>query len=717
MGEANTSQGGPSIRVQRRPDKVAMVILDHPTKPVNTLSLALVKEVRAEMTELLEDPEVKALVLVSAKKDTFIAGADLKVLQQAQTAEEVSQLSREGNELLSALAASSKPVVAAVHGAALGGGLEVALACDYILASDDPATVLGQSEVMLGLLPAGGGTQRVIRRTGLPAGLPLLLTGRRLRARRAYRLGLVDALTTPGGIAETGARAALALAEGRLKRRRRKKRLPERLCALAPVRDFVLKKARQQVMAKTRGNYPAPPAILDCVQTGLKKGIEAGLALESQYFGELAMTPQSRALVWLFHATTGLKKQRLSQPPRKVGRLGIVGGGFMGAGIASVSVGICPVTVRDLAPKSLAACAGQVDRGLAKQLRSGAIRSLERDRRRSGLCLSNRAEDLAGCDLIIEAVFEELDLKRKVLAQCEEMMAEGAVFASNTSALPIAEIAAGARMPERVLGMHYFSPVPKMPLLEVVVPDGCAEWAVATALKFGQQQGKTVIMVKDRPGFYTSRILGALLGEAMTLVEQGARIEDLDRAAKDFGFPVGPMALLDEVGLEVVAHVSRDLARAFAAQGVSANAGLLAMTGKGFKGRKNNQGFYVYPPKGSKAKKRPNQAVYAFFGGGERRDFKPGELGGHLALAMVNEAARCLDQGVIDSPLTGDVGAVLGLGFPPFIGGPFHYIDAQGADAVLGRLQELAAERGPRFAPAQALADIAAAGKKFFPAW
>ncbi|MBU4563221.1 MAG: enoyl-CoA hydratase/isomerase family protein [Proteobacteria bacterium] len=704
-----------AIRIEKRPDGVAMVVLDHPTKPVNTLSVGLVEEVGQKMTGLLQDPAVKAVVLVSAKKDTFIAGADLDILQQATTAEEVSRLSREGNALLSAIAASPKPVVAAVHGAALGGGLEVALACSYILASDDPLTVLGQAEVMLGLLPAGGGTQRLIKRTGLIAGLPLLLTGQRVRAKKAYRLGLVDALTTPGGIAETGARAALALADGSLKQRTRKKRLMEKLTALPPMRDQVLKKARQAVMAKTRGNYPAPPAILDCAETGLKKGMAAGLALESHYFGELAMSQASRSLVWLFHATTGLKKQKVAERPIKVNRLGIVGGGFMGAGIASVSLGLCPVTVRDLDPRALAGCAKEVEGWLAKLLRSEAIRPLERDRRRSNLQLSTEAGTLAGCELIIEAVFEKLDLKQKVLAQCEELADERTVFASNTSALPIGDIAAQAKHPERVVGMHYFSPVPKMPLLEIVVPDGCAPWAVATALKFGQKQGKAVILVKDRPGFYTSRILGALLSEAMSLVQQGARIEDLDRASKDFGFPVGPMALLDEVGLEVVAHVSRDLAKAFAAYGVTANPGLLAMTDQGYQGRKNNKGFYVYPPPRSKAKKKPNEAVYAFFGGGERRDIDREQLGRRLGLAMVNESGRCLDEGVIDSPLTGDVGAVLGLGFPPFTGGPFHYLDAQGAGRVLGWLQELATTQGQRFTPAQSIAEAAATGSKFFP--
>lgn len=701
-----------AIRIQRRADGVALVILDHPSKPVNTISLALLSEVEAKVEPLLDDPAVRALVMVSAKQDNFIAGADLEVLEQTQSAAEVSALSQGGNRLLGRLAGSSKPVVAAVHGAALGGGLEVALACHYILASDHPSTVLGQVEVMVGLLPAGGGTQRLVRRIGLVQGLPLLLTGRRVRARRAYRLGLVDALTTPGGIAETGARAALALAEGRLKRRKRKKPFLEKMAALPLVREMILNKARRRTAAQTRGNYPAPTAILDCVQTGLKKGEAAGLALESRYFGELAMGPVSRNLVWLFHAINAAKKHRPGQEPREVGRLAVLGGGFMGAGIASVSVGLCPVTVRDLDPAALARCAREVSTGLNKQLRAGSITKLQPDRRWSRLHLSTEAADLAGVDLVIEAVFEDLALKQRVLAECEELIPPEAVFASNTSALPIGQIAARARHPERVLGMHYFSPVPKMPLLEIVVPDGAAAWAVATSLKFGQRQGKSVILVKDRPGFYTSRILGPYLNEALVLLAEGASIEALDKALQDFGFPVGPMALLDEVGLDVVAHVSRDLGRAFAGRGVEPNPGLLRMVEAGYQGRKNNKGFYKYPTR--KGKKRPNTRVYHYFSQEGRHGFTPQELAERLALLMVNEAVLCLQEGVIDSPQTGDLGAVLGLGFPPFRGGPFHYLDAAQPDKVVARMEQLMIKCGPRFQPAPLLRDQAKSGRGFY---
>ncbi len=701
-------------RMTLRPDGVAVVTLDHPDKPVNTLSPEVLEEFRERVEPLLDDPRVKAIVVASAKADTFIAGADLEILDGMESPEEPATLSREGNALLSRIAASTRPVVAAVHGAALGGGMEVALACHFILASDDPATVFAQAEVMLGLLPAGGGTQRLVRKVGLTAALPLLLTGKRIRARKAYRLGLVDALTTPGGIAETAARAALALAEGKLTPRRKKLSAVDRMARVAPVRALILRAARKQVMRQTRGLYPAPLAILECVGTGLARGVQAGLECEARHFGELVMSPQSRALRWLFFAMNEAKKQPSPAPPREVRRLAVLGAGFMGSGVASVSLGLCPVVVRDISDEALAAAVKQVDRGLLKQVRSGAIRKVEADRRRSRLHPTLEMEEIAGCDLVVEAVFENLELKRKVLAQVEEIVEPETVFASNTSALPIARIAAEARHPERVLGMHYFSPVPKMPLLEIVRAERTSDEALATARAFAVAQGKTPIVVTDGPGFYTTRILAPYLNEAMLLLEEGARIEAVDRAMRDFGYPVGPVALLDEVGIDVGAHVAEDLGSAFAHRGLGSSTALPRLHAEGYGGRKNRKGFYVYPPPGKKGKKRPNEAVYGLLGGAPRRDVPADEIQDRLALLMVNEAAHCLGEGVVGSPRDGDLGAILGLGFPPFRGGPFHHVDALGASAVVDRLKALADRLGPRFAPAPALVDLAAAGKRFY---
>lgn len=701
------------IHIEQRPDGVVVVTLDHPAKPVNTLSPAVVKEFESTVAPLLDDDRVRALVVVSAKKDTFIAGADLEVIEGLGEAE-ISAMSRSGNALLERIFTSSKPVVAAVHGAALGGGLEVALACHYILASDDPRTVLGQSEVMLGLLPAGGGTQRLMERVGLVAALPMLLTGQRIRARRARKIGLVDAITTPGGIAETGARAALAMADGTLKRTPRAKTLMDRLAATPPGRALVLRAARKQVARQTRGLYPAPPAILDCVETGLKQGRVAGLAKESDYFGKLAVTPESRNLVRLFHAMNEAKKPAAGTRARDVKKLAVLGGGFMGAGVASVSLGLCPVVVRDLSDEVLGRAAKTVDDGLKKQVRSGAIRSAEADRRRSRLLLTTDLVDIDGADLVIEAVFEDLELKRRVLAEIEGRVATTTVFASNTSALPIGQIAAHAHYPERVVGMHYFSPVPKMPLLEIVVAEKTARWAVDTARAFGTAQGKTCIVVKDGPGFYTTRILAPYLNEAVLLVEEGAAVEDVDRAMKDFGYPVGPLALIDEVGIDVGAHVARDLGRAFADRGLEGSGAMPRLFEAGLEGRKNGRGFYLYPAGKKKGPKPVNSRVYQLLGGAGRRRVAAAEIQDRLALLMVNEAVHCLQDGIIGSARDGDLGAILGLGFPPFRGGPFRWVDSSGRGRIVARLEALAAAHGERFRPAGLLAEVVENRGKFY---
>jgi len=703
----------PMIRIERRDDGVAIVWLDSTDKPVNTLTPTAVAEFNELVLPLMDDDSVRALVVASAKEDTFIAGADLEVIEGLD-AEQISQMSRDGNALLERIFTGPKPVVAAVHGAAIGGGLEVALGCHYILASDDPATVMSQAEVMLGLLPAGGGTQRFVERTGLAAALPMLLTGKRVRAKKAKRMGLVDALTTPGGIVETAARAALDMADGKLSRPQRKKTMFDRLSSFPPVRAKILREAAKQVKRRTRGLYPAPPAILDCVETGLKKGRLAGLDRESHYFGILASGMESRNLVRLFHAMNNAKKPSDGPEPKKVERLAVLGAGFMGAGVASISLGRCPVVLKDISDDALAAGIQTVEKGLVSQVRSGAITRREADRRRSALLPTTDNADLANADLVIEAVFEDLDLKRRVVAELEEQIAPDAVLASNTSALPIARIAEGAKHPERILGMHYFSPVPKMPLLEIVVAESTADWATSTAKAFGTAQGKTCIVVKDGPGFYTTRILAPYLNEAVVLLEEGAKIEDLDRVMKDFGYPVGPVALMDEVGIDVGAHVAADLGAAFAERGLGSSDALPKMYEAGFEGRKNGKGFYLYPKKKKKGPRQVNDAVYRFFGGPDRRRVAADEIRDRMALLMTNEAIHCLNEGVVASAEDGDLGAILGLGFPPFRGGPFRFVDHEGAAAIVERMEALAQRHGPRFEPAASLQDLAGSDGRFY---
>ena len=704
-----------SLSLDVRPDGVAILTFDTPGSPVNVLS----REVLAEVEELLKivesDPAIRAAVLASGKRDSFIAGADLDQVLAMETAAEGAAFSRSGHRILDRIERCPKPVVAAIHGAALGGGLEVALACRYRVASEHPKTVLALPEVMLGLLPGGGGTERLPKRIGLPAALPMLLTGKRLRARQALRAGLVDLLTSPGGIVETAAKAALALAEGMLVLRSRKRSLPERLASSALLRPLVLRKARQEVLRKTMGLYPAPLAILEAVDAGLSQERGAGQEKESVLFGSLVADPGSKNLIRLFDSMTAMKK-----PPgtgagtaaRKVRRLAVLGAGLMGEGIAAVSLPLAPVVLRDVAEASLGKAARSLHASLGKRVRSGALSRSERDRQWFGLFLATDPALIRGADLVIEAVFEDLGLKRRVLAETEELLAPEAVFASNTSALPIASIAAGARHPERVVGMHYFSPVPKMPLLEIVAAAKSAPWAVETARAFGAAQGKTVIVVKDSPGFYTTRILAPLMNEAILLLDEGADVLALDAALRGFGFPVGPATLLDEVGIDVAAHVSDDLGEAFGARGLSPSPTLAKLAQAGWHGRKSGKGFYRYAtPSG---KKEVDPGVYAFFGGPGRKALDPGEMVDRLALLMVNEAIWCLAEGVLASPRDGDVGAILGLGFPPLRGGPFRYADAVGAGALADRMRRLADRHGPRFTPSPLLAEVAASGRGRF---
>lgn len=698
------------IRVIRGEGGIALVTFDDPDRPVNTMTPDLLAAMEDQVVPLMDDPEVEGIILHSAKPDTFIAGADIKLFLQADDPKLVSEIDGAYSRVLTRLFENPKPVVAAVHGAALGGGLEIALACHYILASDHPATVLGLPEVTLGILPAAGGTQRLPRRVGLIRGLDMMLTGRRVRSGKALKIGLVDEVTPPGGILDRAKAVAADLVYGRLNRPKPGRALSDRIIRLPFVRSIVLGKAGRKVQQRTRGNYPAPVRILECVKRGLEEGVDAALDHEIASIGELMVTPQSRSLVWLFLATQEMKSEGPKGLPAPE-RVAVVGAGLMGAGIASVSLGQCPVVVQDISSGALARCSRVIRAGLSSQVRAEAITGAERERRWSSFSATPDLSDIAGADLVVEAVFEDLSLKRRVLAAVEERVGPEAVVGTNTSALCISEITAGARYPERVVGMHYFPPVHRMPLLELAVPEAAAPWAVDKARAFALAQGKTVILVKDSPGFYTTRILTAYTREAFSLLEQGVDIEDIDRASKDFGFPVGPLALMDEVGMEVAAHVSRDLGGRFSHRWGPVTEIPGRVKEAGFLGRGSGRGFYIYP---AKKKKRPNREIYSFVPDRERRKMGAALLQDRLSLIMINEAALCLQEDIIASPRDGDVGAVMGLGFPPFRGGPFHHVDALGAARIADQLEALAGQQGPRYAPARLIVDMARQGRQFF---
>jgi 3-hydroxyacyl-CoA dehydrogenase/enoyl-CoA hydratase/3-hydroxybutyryl-CoA epimerase len=688
-------------------DGVLVLTLDVPGEKVNMLGRAMMEELHALLSELDSRTDVKAAVLRSGKRDNFIAGADIKDFVQIRSALEGETLSRGGQAILDRLAAVRVPVVAAIHGSCVGGGLETVLACRYRIATDDPRTVLGLPEIKLGLIPGAGGTQRLPRLIALPAALDLILTGRNLKAKRALKAGLVDEVVPKEVLLTAARRAALGLAEGRLQPARPGVRLQDRL-----LRPVIFRKARASVQAKTGGHYPAPLRAIDAVERGTATSLEEGLKIEAKHFGELAVTDVSRNLVSLFFATQDLKKDTAfleGAKPREVRKVAVIGAGLMGSGIAAAAAEAgALVRLRDAQPEAIARGLRMARQVFDERRQRGSLSGREVQQRMDRISATTDTTGLRRADLVIEAVFEDLELKRRVLAEVEAAAGEDAVIASNTSSLPIAQIARQSRRPARVLGMHFFSPVHKMPLLEVVVTPDTDPIATATAVAFGRRLDKQVIVVRDGPGFYTTRTLAPYMNEAARLVEEGAPIGDVDRAMTAFGFPVGPVTLLDEVGIDVGAKVAKVMHEAFGAR-FTPPAGMASVLEDSRLGRKNKRGFYTYDGK----EKKVDETVYALFPERQARRFEERAIQERLVFAFLNEAVLCLQDGILRSARDGDVGAVFGLGFPPFRGGPFRYLDQLGARFAVEELERLRAQHGDRFAPARLLVEMAKEDRSF----
>ncbi len=696
-------------------DGVAVLTLDLPGESVNKFSRAVKAEFVSVFDALRDDPAVRAVVIVSGKKDMFVAGADIEEFVALRTTEEATRLSRDGQQMLDRVAAFAKPVVAAVHGTCLGGGLELVLACHYRVATDHPKTTFGAPEVQLGIIPGAGGCNRLPRLVGLRGALDMILTGKNVRAGKAFKMGLVDELVAPPILRQVAVAAAKRLAAGRAKRRKPGNWFFDRSMV---GQALVLKRARTMTLKQTGGHYPAPLAALDAIRFSLANGLEQGLPYEAALFGRMATTDVSRRLVEVFFATTALKKDPgVAAPapkPQAVERLGILGAGFMGSGIAAVAVGQAGAQVRlkdaDL-PRvgaGLRAIAGIVDERVRR-------RSITRREGARQLALVSGGADYTGfhaADLVIEAVFEDLEVKRQVLREVEAVARPGCIFASNTSTIPITRIAEASLRPETVVGMHFFSPVHRMPLLEVIVGEHTAPETTVTAVAFGRKMGKTVIVVRDQPGFFVNRILAPYINEASHLLAEGMAVEVVDRAMTGWGFPVGPITLLDEVGLDVAAKAGGVMHRAFGERLAQA-LDLGALVADKRLGRKSGRGFFVYR-NGKKAGVDPTAYRVLGLTPGEA-PADEGAVAERLAFAMLNEAARALEDGVVRQPRDGDIGALFGIGFPAFRGGPFRTLDVLGARAAVDTLRRLASVHGDRFLPAASLVEQADHGGRYYP--
>jgi len=717
-----------SVRV--REDGVAVVTYDVPGEPINTLRASFNDEFRTLLSDLEQNDKVKAAILISGKPDTFIVGADIDMLKSVTTAREGEALCRTGHETIARLASAKKPVVAAVHGQALGGGFEVALACQGRVLSDDKKTAFGFPEMQLGLLPGLNGLQRLAQITGLQVALDHGLTAKNMRPSKAKQLGVADDVVPRAILEQAAAELALRIAGGKKPAPRKKKapiksELSRAVLEDNPVgRKLLFRKAREMVEKQTRGHYPAQPAIIDVLQTFASDGFEASRAVEARAFGELAVSPVARRLMEVFFATTALKKdQGVDAPnvePRPVQKVFVFGAGLMGAGIAYVSAVSADLYVRmkDRDDAAVSRGLGAVSDILDERVKKKQMTRIERAQRLALLTATTDDSGLATADLAIEAVFEDLALKQSILREFEERAKPRAIFATNTSSIPIGRIAEGATHPENVVGMHYFSPVHKMPLLEVIRTAKTDPSVVATAVAVGKKQGKTVIVVNDGVGFYTTRVLGPYLNEACWLLLEGAPVDVIDQALVDWGFPVGPLMLLDEVGIDVAAHVGGVMLEAFGDRVEPPRAIGTVMTDDR-KGRKNGKGFYLYGEQADRAGKgkHVDPTIYTALGLEKPRgkgSVSIDDIQMRCALQFVNEALHCFGDGILRHARDGDVGAIFGLGFPPFRGGPFRLVDTMRPGAVVRRMRQYEEAHGKRFAPAPALVEMAKADRSFF---
>lgn len=705
-----------NLKIEKE-DGLAIITFNQPGQKVNTLTREMLNEFEACLDEIEKDENIKAAVLTSGKEENFIAGADINYFRTLKTPEEAGRFSREGIKLLSRVAESEKPMVAAINGGCLGGGLEVALACHYRIAGDHPKTKFALPEVMLGLIPAAGGTQRLPRLIGISNALDMMLTGRNVLPRQAQKMGLVDDVIHPRGLHEAAKTTARKLAGAGNGEDSKRLALPKNLLEkTAASRKLIYNQARKKVLSKTHNNYPAPFKIIECVKIGMEKGMQAGLEAESKFFEELAFTSESKMLVNLFFARQAAKKNPYVSKIQPVNKVAVLGAGFMGSGITEVTVDAgYPVLLKDqdlaVAGKGLQRVWENYDRMVSKKI----LTDFERDRKIGLVTPTGDFSRFKNVDLVIEAVFEDLTVKQILFSEVEKEIPSHCILASNTSSLPIAEIAKKAKRPANILGMHYFSPVQKMPLLEIVKTKKTSEKAIATAYDVGVKQGKMVIVVSDGPGFFTTRILSSYMNEAIQLLESGIRIEDIDQYMREFGFPVGPAVLMDEIGIDVAAHVTEVMSELFKKRKITTSTSAETLLDAGFKGRKNETGFYRYNISFlNKKKKEPNSAIYNYIGGKTRKNFNAKEVQERMVLSMVNEAAHCLQEGIVANPQDADIGAVFGLGFPPFLGGPFRYIDRLGSAKVLEKMNTYEKAHGARFTPAQIVKDYGKKDRKFY---
>jgi len=723
MGMAAAPARGPGPFLEIGEGGIAWITFDDPGRKLNVLTETvminlgrLVDEVRDGVT----DGSVSALLIRSGKSDTFIAGADVDAIAAVEDPLAGEEAARFGQAVFTALETLPIPTVAAIHGVCMGGGTEMSLACRYRVASDAEKTRIALPEVQLGILPAWGGTTRLPRLVGLQAALDMVLTGKTVSASKGRRIGLVDAVFPAElFLAKAEAFTRERLADGPVRTGARKgflRRLGE---DTAPGRRVILAAARRQVMAKTGGHYPAPLRILDVLKRSLGRSVEAALKIEAAAAGELIASRISKNLLHVFHLRESTRKlpQGLDAPPPPVRTMGVLGAGVMGGGIAQLAAyhGV-RVRLKDIRHEAVAAGLQEARARFQEAVKRRKLTRLEADQRMELVSGGLEYEGFRSADLVVEAVVERMEVKRAVLTELEAHVSDDCVLATNTSSLSVDEMADALSRPERFCGLHFFNPVHRMPLVEVVRGRRTSPETLAIVHAFARKLGKVPVVVNDGPGFVVNRILGPYLNEAGWLLSDGASGPEVDAAAKRFGMPMGPLRLIDEVGIDITGHAGATLHQAFGER-LEPAPSLVALGETGRLGRKGGLGFYRYE---GGEERGFDEGVYASLGSAvptQRRSVDVRHIRARLVLAMINEAARILEDGIAASAGDLDLAMIMGTGFPPFRGGLLRYADDLHLKTVLDRLRELEDAVGARFAPASVIVRLAGNDQGFYDAF